>query len=223
MTSPAPYDGAGSLFALAIRVTKLDATGAPLVGAQSAYISDALVKAELGLTYSETEEVSQLNGTGVACVAYQAPQSVSRGAISGLQICQPDPVLKQFLLGGDLIMSTDPTPAPIGYRAPLANTTPNPNGVSCEFWSRAVIGSSYATVLPFIHWVLPRCNLVPSGTWALAADAAMVPEFEGSSEQNAGWGAGPEDDWDYPSDRVWQYARVPTLPDVSRRWITVAA
>ena len=224
MSAPLPYDGAGSLFALAVRVTLLDATGAPLVGPQSAYITDALVKAEIGLTYNETEQVTQLNGTGVACVSYQAPASVNRGAVSGLQICQPDPVLKKFLLGGDIIMGVAPDPVmPIGYRAPLANVPQNPNGISVELWSRAVIGASYASTLPFIHWVLPRCSLTPSGTWALAADAAMTPEFEGYSEQNTAWGSGPEDDWDYPSDRVWQYARVPALPDVARRWIEVTA
>jgi hypothetical protein len=223
MTAPNPYDGAGSLFALGVRVTKLDAAGAPLEGAQSSYITDALVKTEIGLTYNETEQVTQLNGTGVACVNYQAPASVQRGAISGLQICQPDPVLKQFLLGGDLITTAGPPLTPIGYRAPLANIPQNPNGVSIEFWSRAIQGSSYATVLPFFHWVLPKITVVPSGTWALAADAAMTPEFEGYSEQNVGWGTGPEDDWEFPSDRVWQYARVATMPDVSRRWIEVPA
>jgi hypothetical protein len=223
MTAPAPYDGAGSLFALAIRVTKLQASGAPIVSTQASYITDALVKAEIGLTYNENEQVTQLNGSGVACVSYQAPASVNRGSVGGLQLCQPDPVLKQFILGGDMIMSTDPTPAPIGYRAPLTNTPQNTNGISIELWSRAVIGSSFAATLPFIHWVLPRVTLTPSGTWALAADNAMTPEFEGYSEQNTGWGSGPEDDWDYPSDRVWQYVRVPALPDVTRRWIEVAA
>jgi len=223
MTAPAPYDGAGSLFALAVRATKLAADGSPLVGTSSGYITDALVKTDIGLTYNETEAVTQLNGTGVACVMFQAPASVSRGSVGGLQICQPDPVLKQFFLGGDIILSEGVTPAPIGYRAPLANVQQNPNGISIEFWSRAVIGSSYATVLPYIHWVLPKVSLIPAGTWSLAADAAMVPEFEGYSEQNTGWGSGPEDDWEYPSDRVWQYARVPTLPDLTRRFIEIEA
>lgn len=223
MSAPLPYDGAGSLFALAVRVTKLDAAGAAVVGTQSSYITDALTKAEIGLTYNETEQVTALNGTGVACVNYQAPASVQRGSISGFVICQPDPVLLQFLLGGDLIMSAGPTPAPIGYRAPLANVPQNPNGVSVEFWSRAIIGSSYAATLPFAHWVLPKITVTPSGTWALAADSAMTPEFEGYSEQNTGWGEGPEGDWVYPSDRVWQYARVPTLPDITRRFVEVEA
>jgi len=223
MTAPAPYDGAGSLFALAMRLTMLDIAGAPAVGEQSSYMTDALVKAEIGLTMNEVNQVIQLNGTGVACVNYQAPQSLQRGSISGLQVCQPDPVVKKMLLGGDLIMSDDPTPAPIGYRAPLVNVPQNPNGVSIELWSRAVIGSSYAATRPFIHWVLPKCTLTPSGTWSIAGDSAMVPEFEGYSEQNTGWGSGPEDDWDYPSDRVWQYSRVPTLPDVTRRFIEIEA
>jgi hypothetical protein len=223
MTAPNPYDGAGSLFALAMRVSKLDATGAPLVGAQSAYISDALVKAEIGLTMNETEQVTQLNGTGVACVSYQAPASVQRGSIGGLQICMPDPVLLQFLLGGDLIMDSGSPANPIGYRAPATNVPQNPNGVSIEMWTRAMVGSSFAANLPFTHWTLPKCTVVPAGSWTMAADAAMVPEFEGYCEQNAGWADGPEGDWDYPSDRVWQYARVATLPNVSRRWITVAA
>ena len=223
MTAPTVWDGAGSLFALAARLTKLDPAGAPLVGTQSGYITDALVKAEIGLTYNETEQVTQLNGTGVACVNYQAPASVQRGAIGGLQFCQPDPIVKQFLLGGDLILSSGVTPAVIGYRAPLTNVPQNPNGVSLELWTRAMIGSSSAQSLPFTHWVLPKVSVIPSGPWWAAADAAMVPELEGYSEQNAGWGAGPEDDWEFPSDRVWQFARVATLPDVSRRWIEVAA
>jgi hypothetical protein len=223
MTAPNPWDGAGSLFALAVRATKLNAAGAPLPGAQSSYITDALVKAEIGLAYNETEQVTQLNGTGVACVNYQAPASVQRGTVGGLQICQPDPVLKQFFLGGDLIMDAATPASPIGYRAPLTNVPQNPNGISIEMWTRAMIGSGYAIALPFIHWVLPRCTLTPTGSWTLAADAAMAPEFEGFSDQNPSWGSGPEDDWDYPSDRVWQWARVATIPNVARRWIEVEA
>jgi hypothetical protein len=223
MSSPLPYDGAGSLFALAVRVTKLDVAGAPVVGTQSSYITDALTKAEIGLTYNETEQIVQLNGSGIACVSYQAPASVSRGSISGLVICQPDPVLDQFFLGGDIISSAGPSVRPIGYRAPLTNVAQNPNGISVEFWTRAVIGSSYAAELPYFHWVLPKASLIPASNRAAAGDAAMTPEFEGYSEQNAGWGSGPEDDWDYPSDRVWQYVRVATLPDVTRRFIEIEA
>ena len=85
------YDGAGSLFALGIRVTKLGPTGAPLPGARNSYVSDALVQAQLGLEYEDGDEIVQKNGAGLVCLTYKAPDSLKRGTIEGLQICQPDP------------------------------------------------------------------------------------------------------------------------------------
>lgn len=217
------YDGAGTLFALGLRITRLDSTGLPLVGANNCYTTDALVKIELGLEYEDAKEVTQLNGAGIACVNYQAPYTLKRGTLAGLQVCQPDPNLLQFLIGGDTISDTAPTPNQIGYRAPVVGVEELPNGISIEAWSRAVIGSSYARSLPFQHWVFPQVYLTPSGTWALAADAAMLPEFTGYSIQNPGWGSGPNNDFDYPSDRVWQYVREAAMPDLSLGLVPVIA
>lgn len=318
------YDKAGTLFALGMRATNLDSGGAPVVGADQSYISDALVKADIGLTYEDANVITQLNGTGIACVSYSAPRTLKEGSIAGLQICQPDPYLLRFLIGGDVIeapgtsevqtvtitggpaggtftltysgSTTGPiafnalgatvetalealpnlTPADvgvtggaggpytvtfapalgnvplmtgngalltggaapavvvvqttpgvatsaIGYRAPEAGVVANPNGVSLEFWSRAIISSTNAQTLPFIHWVLPLCRLTPAGTWSISGTAAMVPEFEGTASQSDGWGDGPFNDWLYPSDRVWQFVREAALPDFSVGLATVLA
>jgi hypothetical protein len=217
------YDGAGTLFALGIRVTKLGPTGAPLVGAANAYVSDALVKTEIGLEYEDAKQVTQLNGTGVACVNYQAPYTLKRGSIKGLQICTPDPNLTQFLIGGEVIVDAGTPANQIGYRAPQTGVEEVPDGVSLEFWSRAVIGSALANTLPYFHWILPRAYLVPAGSWVLGGTEAMIPEFDGYSVQNAGWGTGPEDDFDYPSDRVWQYVREASLPDLDAGLVPVVA
>lgn len=218
------YDGAGTLFALGIRLTRLDVDGAPLVGAGNAYCSNALVKIELGLEYEDAKEVTQLNGAGIACVNYQAPYTLKRGTISGLQICQPDPNLLAFMIGGDTINDTaDPNPNQIGYRAPEVGVEELPNGFSIEAWARGIIGSSYARTLPYAHWVLPQCYVIPSGTWALASDAAMLPEFDGYCVQDPAWGTGPLDDFDFPTDRVWQYVREATIPDLSVGTLAVVA
>lgn len=218
------YDGAGTLFALGVRVAKLDVDGKPSVGTTNAYTSDALVKVELGLEYEDAKQVTQLNGSGVACVNYQAPYTLKRGSIKGLQICTPDPNLLSFLIGGDVINdSATPTPNQIGYRAPQTGVEETPNGVSLEFWTKAVIGSSLATVLPYMHWVVPRAFLIPSGSWVLSGDAAMLPEFDGYSTQNPGWGSGPNNDFDSPSDRVWQYVREATVPDLDAGLVPVVA
>lgn len=109
----------------------------------------------------------------------------------------------------------------IGYRAPEVGGDPLPNGVSVELWSRAVVDGAFATDLPYIHWVIPRARLRLSDNLTLGAEDAMTPTFEGYEIQNPNWGDGPEGDWAYGSDRVWQYARVATVPDFTRGPIAV--
>jgi hypothetical protein len=217
------YDGAGTLFALGLRAAKLDVNGAPLVGTANAYTSDALVKVDVGLEYEDAKQVTQLNGSGVACVNYQAPYTLKRGSLNGFQICTPDPNLLAFLIGGDVIQDSSTPANDIGYRAPQSGVEETPNGVSLEFWTKAVIGSAMATTLPYFHWVIPRAFLIPAGTWTLGGDAAMLPEFNGYSVQNAGWGKGPNDDFTYPSDRVWQYVREATKPNLDAGAVPVIA
>jgi hypothetical protein len=215
------YDGAGSVYALGMRLTKLDGSGVPIVGPANCYTSTALVKMELGLEYEDAKEVTQLNGSGDVCIEFQAPFTLKRGTIAGLQLCQPDPNLLQFMIGGDTINdSSVPTPNQIGYRAPQTGVEEVPNGVAIECWSRAIIGSNWARSLPFLHWTIPQAYLQPTGTIMLAADGSVLPELSGYSIQNPGFGSGPLADIVTPTDRVWQYVREATLPDLTQGFVT---
>jgi hypothetical protein len=222
----AGYDGSGTLFALGTRITKLGDNGAPLVGAQNSYVTDALVKVELGLEYSEGEEISQKNGAGIVCVAYKAPDSLTRGTISGLQFCTPDPNVLSFIMGGLVLADAGDPTTQIGYAAPEVGSNPVPNGVAFEFWTRAIQGGAYASSLPYFHWLIPRAFVRPSGTWALSGEDPTLPEFEGTCTQNANWGDGPVGDWDYTGDfgsRVWQYVREAAVPALDPAFVAVVA
>jgi hypothetical protein len=317
------YDGSGSLFALGMRLTKLDDTGAPLVGTNTCYTTEALVQSSIGLEYEEGDEITQRAGSGRICLSYRAPDSLMRGTISDMSVCSPDPNVLQFLIGGDVIgtggsgtaevqtvtitgvptggtftlnydgqvtapidfdalaadvqaalealpnlepgdvtvLGTGPytvtfaaalgdvpqlvgngagltggtapavtvttnTPGDnltdIGYRAPQVGIDPNPNGLSIEFWTRAIQDGAFAATLPYFHWVLPRAFVRPSDAWALSGEDPLLPGFEGFCTQNANWGSGPADDWPYQSDRVWQFARVAAIPDLSGGFVAVA-
>jgi hypothetical protein len=112
----------------------------------------------------------------------------------------------------------------IGYRAPEVGVAANQNGVSIELWTRAVINGAFAPTLPYYHWVLPRVFLKPSDGWTASGSDPMLPGFEGFSNQNANWGDGPvAGGWAFPSDRVWQYARVATIPDLTPGFVPVVA
>lgn len=319
------WDGAGSLFALGLRLGKLDAAGAPLVGAQNGYKTDALITISVGLEMSEGEEIEQKSGSGRICLAYKAPDTVKRGTVSDLSVCTPDPNVLEFMQGGgtfvtagtpevqtvtitggptggdftltysgqttaaiawnanaaavqaalvalsnvapgDVVVTGGPGPgtpyvvtfaaalgnvvlmtasgagltggtapavgvvqttpgvAPetIGYKAPLVGAELTPNGISVEFWTRAVEDGAFSANLPYIHWVLARTFLTPSDPLNASATDPMLPKFTGWSNQNQNWGDGlTAGDWAFTSDRVWQYARVATLPDLTPAFIPI--
>lgn len=211
------YNGAGSLFALGMRVTKLGVNGAPLPGPRNSYVSDALIQAQLGLEYEDGDEIVQKNGAGLVCLTYKAPDSLKRGTISGLQICQPDPNLIQFMIGGRVLQDGANE---VGYQAPEVGTDPNPNGFSLELWTNAIIDGAQAG---YFWWVIPRAQVRPSGDWALSGTDPLVPEFEGNCTQNPNWLDGPANDWEFASDRVWQYAQTSSLPTLTPGYVTVPA
>jgi hypothetical protein len=324
------WDGSGSLFALGLRLTKLDATGAPLVGTTTSYVTEALTTVGLGLSYEDGAQITQRNGAGNLCMSYKAPDTLVNGVVDALTVCQPDPNILQFAIGGDTInraavaevqtvtITGTPTggtftltysgqttagiafnaaaaavqsalealsniepgdvvvgggPGPgtpytvtflaslgnvvqmsasgagltggtapavavttttpglsalaIGYKAPELGITPNPNGIGLEFWTANIADGAYNSDLPYMHWTAPRATLRLAENFVLNAESALTPVFQGTTAQNANWGAGPEDDWPVSvagaADRVWQFVRVASLPDLTRGYVTVTA
>lgn len=211
----ADYNGAGSLYALGVQLAKLQDNGAPLQGPLASYVTDALIKIDLGLEYEEGEEVTVKNGAGVVCLSYRAPDTLKRGTISGFQVCTPDPNVKEFLIGGTVI--EDGANA-IGYAAPQVGVNPTPNGVSIEAWTRAIIDGGYSG---YFWWAIPRAYLKLAGNLSLSGSDPLTPEFEGYCTQNPNWGDGPNNDWLWESGRVWQYVQVDALPDLTRGFRTV--
>lgn len=323
----AGYDGAGSLFALGLRLTKLDASGAPLPGEFNCYTTESLAQIGVNQEYSEPDAVEFRSGSGAVCVYYAPAKTLLRGLIEDFIICTPDPLVLEFACGGEVITTggTDevqtvtitgtPTggtftltfdgqttaniaynaigsavqsalvalsnlntgdvvvtggPGPgtpyvvtfggakgsqdvptmtasgtlltggttpavgvavttpgapgsnvIGYRAPEVNVDATPNGIAIEVWSNAIRDNAFDATLPYYHWIMPRARLVPSEAITLGAEDPATPTFEGTLEQNANFGTGPVGDGSFPADRIYQYCRVATIPDLSAGFVEV--
>jgi len=216
------YDHAGSLFALGVRVCKLAADGSVPTGATNCYVSQSMIKIDIGLDYNTPNAVTQNNGSGALCMSYQAPSTVKGGTLKNFTICEPDPNLLQFLLGGTVIEGTG-SPAPdIGYQAPAVGVAPVPNGVSIEFWTRAILNGAVAASLPYLHWVLPRATINLSSEFTAEEGNPLLPVFDGTLAENSMWGTGPNSAWTGDSSRVWQWKREATIPDLSVGMVTVA-
>jgi hypothetical protein len=102
---PGAYDGAGTLFALGMRLTKLNADGTPMTGTNTCYVTDSLIQISPGLAFTENDAITQNNGRGQPCVSYQAPDTLLNGTLDPIQVCTPDPNIMEFLIGGAVILT----------------------------------------------------------------------------------------------------------------------
>lgn len=210
-------DGAASIFAVAMRVTRLTATGAPATGATASYVTDALTQITFAPEYAEGDDIELKNAAGAVCVAYKAPDTLKRLNM-GLTLCTPDPQLTELLAGGTVLTNAS---NPMGYAMPEVGTDPTPNGVSIEAWSRAILNGSPAGTDPFIRWLFPRVKLRIDER-ALNAEPMTTP-FTGQGNQNPAWATGPTGDWTYTSNRVMQWVRAAAAPSPQLGYIAVAA
>lgn len=114
-----------------------------------------------------------------------------------------------------------PTSTNVGWAAPAVGVDANPNGVAVEVWSHAVSQSRRAGVNPYFRWVLPSCQFRVSGDRAIE-NGLMANVFSGFGVGNAQFGDGPANDWPFPTDRAYQYARDSAAPIGIRGYVAVA-
>jgi hypothetical protein len=211
----------GSVFALGMRVVVLGSNGAPVIGATGAYATDNLVKLDFTMRYREGENKERTNGSGRACLFYEAPSTVQDIEVNALELCNPDAELEQLLAGGEVLLDDDDDP--VGYAAPEVGVDPSGNGIGVELWSNAVHDEGVDDDYPYIRWLFPRLRVRATETRSIGPDP-MAAAFAGSGRQNANYGNGPFNDWPYVSSRVYQWYRTDTLPDLSDNgFVTVPA
>lgn len=98
-------DHAASVTGVALRVTKLDAAGAPIVGASNSFVTNAFMSMSFTPEYTEGDEVEEKGADGSVCVYYKLPDVLKRVTFE-LAICNPDPELTEMLAGGTILNSS---------------------------------------------------------------------------------------------------------------------
>lgn len=211
---------AASIHGVALRVSRLGADGAPLVGPKNAYVTDAFMKASFTPEYTAGDEIEEKNAHGEVCVYYQGPDVMKRVSLS-LSLCNPDPALTQLITGGTLLLPQTGDD-PLGYASPATGEEGTPNGVALEVWSHAIVNGRPAPTNPYWHWVFPYAKLTFTGERAME-NGRMGNEFEGWGLGNAEFGKGPDASWAYDSASPFQYARTATAPVGLNEFVEIEA
>jgi hypothetical protein len=214
------YDGAASVRGVALRVTRLDATGAPDdVSDCGSYLTHGFIRFAFTPEYSEGDEIEVKNAAGEVCVLYKMPDTLKQITFA-LELCDPDPILTEMLVGGDVLFDTVDATKALGYAAAETGLETVPNGVAIEVWATAISGGKAAATNPYWHYLFPWAQMKLDGERALE-NGNLATVFAGRGIGNEGFGEGPEMTgytgqylWPFPafSSRPYAYTRVPTAP-----------
>lgn len=184
-----------SLQACALRVAKLDASGAPLTGAGNGYVSDALISVQVSVDVQAGDEFIQKNGCGSIAEYFKDCDHVKRVTFT-MNLCQLDAQLISMLTAGSLFSSGGNA---IGFQYPGVSDA-CPNGVCFEVWTKAWDGTQQAIPAftspdaAYWHFVFPKT------TWTLGNiqmdNSIMVVPVTGQGLENSVISAdGPFNDW----------------------------
>ena len=208
----ATQDYAASVQGVAIRVTRLDASGNLLTDPGDSYTTSAFLRTSFTPEYEEGDEIVEKSANGTVCVSYKAPDTLKRITME-LAICEPDTELTALLAGGLLLRKNlgtfaSPDRTSIGWAAPAVGDDPAGNGVALEVWSFAVKDGKRATTRPYFHWVFPYVKLRQSGDRVIE-NGLLANTFEGYGLGNEFFDAGPDGRWEFPvaAERPYSYAR----------------
>ena len=208
----ATQDYAASVQGVAIRVTRLDASGNLLTEPGDSYTTSAFLRASFTPEYEEGDEIVEKSADGTVCVSYKAPDTLKRITME-LAICEPDPELTALLSGGLLLRKNfgtfaSPDNESIGWSAPAVGDDPAGNGVAIEVWSFAVKDGKRATTNPYFYWVFPYAKLRQSGDRVIE-NGLLANTFEGYGLGNTAFSLGLDERWEFPTaaERPYSYAR----------------
>jgi hypothetical protein len=208
VTSPTPLAKTSSVQGVALRVTRLDATGKAITGANAAYTMNRFVTVTFTPVYDGSNTIQQQLANGAFAVTFQTSDVFQRIEAS-IQIAGPDPEFNEIAMGGTLLKDVDNTV--VGWKPAATGDIDQPNGVALEVWSYAISGARQATKYPFYYWMFPRLFLHPSDDKTIENDV-LAWNLAGWGNDNPNFAGSGVPGWTWTTDRPYQYARVASAP-----------
>lgn len=185
--------------ALAMRLTRTDACGAPVaeVTANSRITTAGFISVGLASDVFTSSDIQVPAASGAICVRDKGVPSLLGYDVT-IQLCNFNESIMEMLLGAAILTTPGPPVSQVGGVIGSDGSF-NDNTVMVEWWSRngnsdaCAAGSGGAA---FLHWVLPRVN-----RWVLSGnidigDSATTVTLQGYAEPTTAFAASrAADEW----------------------------
>lgn len=170
-----------------MRVTKLNACGAPVAGAGGFVVSDGWVNVEASAQYTEPEAIEVLKASGKVC-AYDQPCPQFRSYEFTIEFCAVDPDLFNLVTGQPKVADHTGTNY-VGYEVRSGNTCSN---FAMEIWTdvlgQACTGSTPTPVYGYFLFPFVSGGRFGDRTFENGPLSFSVQAY---SKDNNTWGDGP--------------------------------
>lgn len=172
-----------------MRLTRLDACGAPVEGVCSTLVTDGFVLVTDTANYQDAEEITQPNANGGLCID-DTPDPALRWLDLTIQMCLVDPDAVNIMTG-DPLVSDDATPTAntVGFRVDAGLS--GSGNFALELWS-GVPGQAcdLAGFPTYGYWLFPW---VKNATWGetTVQNGALTLNITARTQAGSQWGVGP--------------------------------
>jgi len=203
----------------AIRVTRLDGCGNPVLGPDSVVVSDGFITVGLTANNDEGTEISVQNAAGKTCIQdTPAPKFVNYSI--QVEFCGVDPDLVSLMTGQPKVLDGDENA--VGFRV-NSGIDADDSGFAMEMWSNVpATACEPGQTAAFGYFLVPFLKGGTLGDFTIGNDAVNFTLAGANSKDGNHWGVGPYDVVDSAGNEI-QRVTITGSPTGGTFTITYAA
>jgi len=174
----------------AIRVTRLDGCGAPVLGPDSQVVSDGFISVALTANTDEGTAIAVTNAAGKVCIA-DTPAPKFTGYAVTVEFCGVNPDLIALMTGQEKVLDSDDLP--VGFKM-SSDIDADESGFALEMWSNvpaAVCEPGGSGGAQYGYFLVPFLKGGVLGDFTIGNDAVNFTLSGANSKDGNGWGSGP--------------------------------
>lgn len=174
-----------------MRVTKLDACGARVLGPDSTVVSEGFISIALSPQTEEGQTISVTNAAGKVCLFDEACP-IFTGYDTTIEFCGVNPNTINLMTGQPIVTDSQETPQGVGFRV-NSGTDLCASGFALEVWSNVPAAACVGGQASYGYFLVPFLKGGVIGDFSIANDAINFTLTNARSRDGSAWGVGPYD------------------------------